>query len=344
MEKGPNIRIIGDASDEHERQAKEEVNQALFDHLSSFSPEEQRELNKLEYPKSEKEIAFIRFAKEVTSRLMKEAGVEPYDIPIENFHIIPPELYKRMTGGSSGEASSSLIRQGILLNADHLRDGNPVNFIIALIHELMHLKAHLTLEVREKDGELRKTIYREGVSIRALQQHRDKDKYHEHFAGLHEAIVAEVEKKFLGEILNLPELAEEKEWLNSDEAKEMIQKLAQEKGLSEDEIFWVDKEGNWKAVSYPRHREVLDYVCAEIQKQFPDEYQSADDVFKVFLHAHFTGHLPSIGHLVEKTFGEGSFRLLGNMEINDESGVLCLESLQKARARQKKLVGGPQQL
>jgi len=40
-----------------------------------------------------------------------------------------------------------------------------------------------------------------------------------------------------------------------------------------------------------------------------------------------------IARLMEKTFGEGSFRLLGNMETSNESGILHLESLQKARAR-----------
>jgi len=57
-------------------------------------------------------------------------------------------------------------------------------------------------------------------------------------------------------------------------------------------------------------------------------------VYKVFLKAHFTGRLLPIGRLIEKTFGEGSFRLLGNMDTDDESGALHLESLEKARRRQ----------
>ena len=75
-------------------------------------------------------------------------------------------------------------------------------------------------------------------------------------------------------------------------------------------------------------------MCAEIQKQFPDQYQSADDVFKVFLNAHFTGKLLPIGRLVEKTFGEGAFRALGNMGTHREDGALHFETLKKARARQ----------
>jgi len=38
---------------------------------------------------------------------------------------------------------------------------------------------------------------------------------------------------------------------------------------------------------------------------------------------------------VEKTFGEGSFRLLGNMDTDEKSGVLHLEALKEARRRKK---------
>jgi hypothetical protein len=160
--------------------------------------------------------------------------------------------------------------------------------------------------------------------------------YHEHFAGLHEGIVAETEKKLLGRLIDCPELATEKEWLLSDEGKELRKKIATEKEIPDDDIVWVGKNGedDWEAVYYPQQRSVLRYVCDEIQKEFSDEYQNSEEVYKVFLRAHFTGQLLPLARLVEKTFGEGSFRLLGNMETSNKSGVLHLESLKKARARQ----------
>lgn len=113
----------------------------------------------------------------------------------------------------------------------------------------------------------------------------------------------------------------------------MRKKLAEKKEIPEDDIIWIDEknENDYETVSYRQQREVLNYVCAEIQKQFPDRYQSADDVFEEFLKSHFTGRLLPIARLVEKTFGEGNFRLLGNMNAEKESGVLHLESLKKAR-------------
>lgn len=336
MEKGPEIRIVGGASIEKKEQVKKEVEQALFSHFESLSPQEREQFEKLEYPKSEKELALICFANEETSRLMQEAGIEPYDVPVENYHIIPSELYKK-AAGDSGNATTFNTKQGIIFDAQEFRD-NPVFFGAVALHESLHLKAHFSMEVQEEGDKVNKTPYREGVTIRALQQHGHHGKYHQHFAGLHEAIVAETEKRLLAKLLDRPELAKEKEWLMSDEAKEMRKKLAEKKEIPEDDIVWVGKKGNddWETVSYLRQRDVLNYVCAEIQKQFPDEYHSADDVYKTFLNAHFTGQLLPLARLVEKTFGEGSFRLLGNMDTDKQSGVLHLESLKKARGRQSR--------
>ncbi|MDP3988846.1 MAG: hypothetical protein Q8P93_01275 [bacterium] len=334
MEKGPEVRIVGRASDEAKEQTRKEVEQAFFSHFESLSPEEREQFEKHEYPKSKKELALINFANEETSRLMQEAGIEPYDVPAENYHIIPSELYKK-AAGDSGTATTFNTKQWIFFDAQHFRD-NPVNFGAVALHESLHLKAHFSMEVQEEGDKVSKTPYREGVTVRALQSYGYHGKYHQHFAGLHEGIVAETEKKLLGKLLDRPELAKEKEWLASDEAKEMRKKLAEKEEIPEDDIVWVGKKGenDWETLSYLRQRDVLNYVCDEIQKQFPDEYQSEDDVYKIFLNAHFTGRLLPLARLVEKTFGEGSFRLLGNMDTDRQSGVLHLESLKKARARQ----------
>lgn len=334
MEKGPEIRIVGGASIEKKEQVKKEFEQAFFNHFESLSPQEREQLEKFEYPKSNQELALIDFANEETSRLMQEAGIEPYNVPVDNFHIVPSELYKKVAD-DGGTATTFSTKQGIIFDAQYFRD-NPVNFGAVALHESLHLKAHFSMEVQEEGDKIKKTPYREGVAVRALQSAGYHGKYHHHFKGLHEGIVAETEKRLLTKLLDRPELAKEKEWFMSDEAKEIRKKLVEEREIPEDDIIWVGKKGrdDWESVSYRQQRNVLNYVCAEIQKQFPDEYQSADDVYKVFLNAHFTGKLLPLARIVEKTFGEGSFRLLGNMGTDRQSGILHSESLKKARTRQ----------
>lgn len=122
----------------------------------------------------------------------------------------------------------------------------------------------------------------------------------------------------------------------SDEAKALRKNLAEKRKIPEDDFIWVGKRGenDYETFPYQKPRQVLEYVCAEIQKEFTDLYENADDVFKEFLKANFTGRLLPIARLVDGTFGEGSFRILGNMKHEKESAVLTLETLKKARTRQ----------
>lgn len=333
MEKGPEIRVIGNANAEQKEDAKKKIEQLLFNHFESLDPDARDQLEKFEYPKSATEVAAIDFANKETDELMKEAGIEPYDIPAENYHIVPPELYRKAAGG--GTATAFTTKQGILFDSQDFR-GNPVFFGSVVLHETLHLKAHLSIEVGEEEGKVDTTHHRVGVSIKALQKHGYSGKYHEHFEGLHEAIVSTQQKKSFVKLIELPELSKEKEWLLSDKAKELRKELAEKKGIPEDDIVWIGEKGkdDWERVTYAQQRMVLEYVCSEIQKQFPDQYKNTDEVFKEFLKSHFTGQLLPIARLVEKTFGEGSFRLLGNMGTDGSNGVLCFESLKKARARQ----------
>lgn len=332
MEKTPEFRIVGNASAEKKAEVKKELADSLFSHLASLSKKERDLLRKFEYPKTEQERALIGFANRETDRLMEEAGVEPYDIPEENYHIVPTEIYQK-TEPKPGDSTATTLyhKQGIWLDAAWARS-NAVSFGSTSFHETLHLKGHFSAEVNESGGGTDKSSYREGVAVRSLQRFGLHGKEHVHFFGLHEAIVSEQQKGSHQRLLEEPALAEERKWLTSNKAEKLRAAYSQKYNIPEDDITWVGKDGDWKALAYREQRDVLAYVCEEIQKEFPGTYPTADDVFKEFLRAHFTGQLPPIARLTEKTFGEGKFRLLGNMSDDKESAVLALESLKKARA------------
>jgi hypothetical protein len=340
MKEVPEFRIVGGASPEKKEEAKKELEKAFFRHFESLSPEEQKLLRKFEYPKSETELALIDFANKETSKLMQEAGLKPYEVPTENLHIVPNELFKRMKIDEMA-AVTLYTQQGVIFDAQYVRD-NPVTFGVVALHEMLHLKAYFSMEVDEESGKVMKTPYRGGVTVWALQRYAHHGKYHEHFNGLHEAIVSETEKRLIPKLFEQPVLTKEKEWLDSQEAKNIKEEVAKKEEIPLDDIFWVnkkvDEKGNYdyRCIGYRQQRDVLNYVCAEIQKQFPEKFQSPNDVYKLFLNAHFTGRLLEIGRLVEKTFGKESFRILGNMGTEEKSAVLCFETLKKMRLRQKK--------
>lgn len=336
MEKGPEFRIVGDASEEKKDEAKEAIELLLFDHqksLETMFPRAAEQFKKFENKKSEKELALIDFANKETNKLMQEFGLKPYDIPADNYHIIPSELYKKEI--NRGKAITFVDSQSVVVDEEYFK-GNLLRLGAMFLHETLHLKAHTSMEVEEIDGKIKTTPYRQGLRSISSQKYDDSDKSHIHFKGLEEAIVSAQEKKLFPKLLEFPSLAKENKWLMSDEAKRLKNTVAKNREFPEDEIIWVGKkeEDFYVSFSFLAQRRVLDYICEEIQKEFPDLYENADDVFKEFLQANFTGRLLPIARLVDGTFGEGSFRVLGNMSNEKESAVLTLETLKKARARQ----------
>ncbi len=347
MRRGPEFRIVGGAPEEEKGKARKRLEDLLGEkhlELLKLTKESKEELRRLEYPKSPIELALIDVANQETSELMEKAGLDPYDIPERNIHIVPPEIYKRASE-EHGSALSIARDQVILMDARECR-ASLLAFARYTFHELMHLKGHFTLEVQEiverEKPDVKETAYQSGLTVYSPQKKRLHGEYHEHFRGAEEAIVALQEKKFLSELLKHPLFKEEKEWLDSSEALEFKQKIAKDEELPIEDIFWVSKDGQeYEAIDYWRQRKVLNYVMEQIRVAYPDEvYKSTEDVLSEFRNSIFTGRLRPIKKIVEHTFGKGSFRVLGMMKDDKESPVEVLEALRKMRLSHLKLTKG----
>lgn len=339
MEKGPEFRIIGNVSEEKKEEVKENLRGRLFEkHLEEIPPNKRERIEKGEIPKSEKEKALIMRANDETNRLMEEAGIAPYDIPERNFHIVPADLFKEIDPDYQPEnvATTLVLRQGSFFDADFFKE-NPAYFGSIAFHEMMHLKGNLTVEVQPKkdqEDSYTHSEYRGGIGVRALQQKGMHGKYYQHFQGLDEAIVSLQEKKYIEKLFTFPELEEERTWMSSPEVAAIKKSVSEKRGTPEGDIVWVTKDGKEAdGLAYAKQREILGYIAEEIQKEYPEKYSSDDDVMKEFLKAHFSGHLLTIGKLVDKTFGEGSFRILGVMENSGQSAIKMYEVFRRARLR-----------
>ncbi|MDD5251881.1 MAG: hypothetical protein PHT12_04595 [Patescibacteria group bacterium] len=62
--------------------------------------------------------------------------------------------------------------------------------------------------------------------------------------------------------------------------------------------------------TYPDERAVLNAVIDGIAAKHADRFTDREQVFDVFARAYFSGRLLEIGHLIEGTYGKGSFRRL----------------------------------
>jgi hypothetical protein len=192
MEKGPKIRFVGNASNsEVAEKVKKNILDALFNHFNSLNPSDLEELKKHERKKSPTEIAIIEIANRETSQLMERFGLEPYDIPQQNLHIVSPDLFGKIVQNKDdaiGTAVTFRSKQGIIFNAEYAR-ASSIAFLAQVIHELIHLKSHLSIEIEEEieeDGRksFNPSFYREGLKVFSSQKSIRKGMRHQHFLGL----------------------------------------------------------------------------------------------------------------------------------------------------------------
>jgi len=336
MEQRPSWRIVGSVDNETEEELKKEFSNSLEeDDLLVFSKEDQELIRTNEVPKTEMQERAIEIANEESNKLMVGMGISPYIIPSKNIHILPHDIYIKITGTAKNEIGISYpMDQNIFFDEEGIGSSYPLKFWTNIFHEILHLKAHISVHavIEKETGDIHISEYRSGVSINSPQfKDKKKDSYR-YFLGLHEAIITDIEKKYTATLLDLPELQEQKDWLASEEAKSIKKDLAHKHHISEDEIIWVskDKDINAQYVSYPYFRDVFYYVVQEIQEQFKDQFPNGEFIKKEFIKSYFTGQLLPIARLMTDTFGKQGFRILGSMK-DEESAIHVKKLLQRTR-------------
>ncbi|MEI8062283.1 MAG: hypothetical protein WCG97_03230 [bacterium] len=317
MKESPEFRIVGDDTPENKAALVADLNAAFHENtMFGIKPDIQEKIRDQEIEKSELALEVIDYVNKKVDELMMDLGLEAVEFPAENIHILPAQLYSEINGpSSSGQAKQE--NQAVFVNSDFLRR-SPTSGAATMYHEVLHLNGHFAGEMNKDTPHT--TFYRKGLVIYPLQAKREQrintqlEKPWTLFWGLNEAIIQRATRKFNLEILDDIEFEGETKWMKSPEYIEERVKIAEHLGIDPSEIDWISEDRkNYTLDSYPEYRKVYSYVLEEIAKRFPDEYKDTDTVDKEFLKATFTGHMVKIGRLVEKTFGPGSFRTLGNM-------------------------------
>jgi hypothetical protein len=209
---------------------------------------------------------------------MKEFGIEGFDIPERNIHIVPPNLYKQIEEDSNRVAITIQDLQLILLNAEHLR--HPIRRASTIFHEMIHLKNYLAIEAYDY---LYKP-YHIGLRISPSMRKQEKIGHFTAFLGLNEAVVSEIEKRYFPQLISGNEfLAEEYQWLTSEKARKYKKRIAESEGLPADEIMWVSKDGkHLGCFPYYEQRRVLNYIVDCLDEDNVEQFNSRDEIMKLF--------------------------------------------------------------
>jgi hypothetical protein len=315
MEKLPNLGVVGNASEKLGEGFLDLIQERFNSLEAQFTEEEIKEIEKEEVKKTPEQIAMINFINDEINQLMEKFGIESFDVPEKNIHLLNREFFNKKFAkeGYSNRSFFDPSRQMILVCADKFdNDIKLLDFAHTIFHEILHMKGKNVFEIFwNNDETISYKTYRVGYMAESTNEKDLGGKKHKHFEGFTEAIVETQTKSFVvDKLLKLPE---NKKYL--DKYNESVKNS---NGLNDGFGGMYD-------------RKVLDFVCDEIAKEFPEKYLNKESVFEEFLKANFTGRILETGRLVEKTFGKGSFRILGDMNPDTDSTSELIEKLKNNR-------------
>lgn len=346
-------RVVGDVSDN----VKEKI---LKKKSERFDNQVFEELKDVELKKTPEELKIIALANEVTNELRRQYGLADFDIPPDNIHVIKEEDFRRSNKHVELiNAFYSADKQGVAVreNATRLL----IEFMHVMTHEMIHFKSYQALQFTkpEQGEDMLLGDYRRGVLVFT----RDGKKGY--FTNFNEAITEEMAKRLLkkcfGNSLFKQEMQEMKQLLASNPN---IYKVRTESGkllFNEDTYYVVEAvklpkglieklgamfgfvESERKKIlsidfTYKPERKMLNTLIDKLFKYNQDQFNNREEVFKVFARGIMTGNILPLGRLIEKTFGNGTFRKIGELDADVTAQQFFIDSLKGGVNKNKKVM------
>lgn len=278
----------------------------------------------IEKEKTPEEENMIVRMNDAMQEFLNRYAVEAIEIPSNNIHILdqakisPEELLDIQKRFGTENGFYSARKQGVAILKEY-KEGKKLSFLQTLAHEMLHLEGFYSYQKSSPeaaDFSLRKglahvnvNIRRSGFSIGTRNGERLL------FNNLDEAVITELAIRFERVYFDQwPEL--EAELRARDEyvrhvaerdrvpAEKMREEVARLKG---------DASSGYEGVrySYPEARAKFNSLVDKLYEKNKSEYTSREQIFDLFVKATMTGKLLPVARLIEKTFGKGSFRMIG---------------------------------
>ncbi len=293
---------------------EEDQEQELLAIYSEFFETKQKFL-KHEVEKTPEQKEIIDFINQKLPEFLRRYGAEPLNISEDKVHILSPDQFRGST-------------EGIYLPGDqtiYIKDSKDcplLGFAKRLMHEYLHFNSFQSIQSRKKAKELK--TRRWGFKIIP----KDAPEY-AYFHDADEALMEELTKRFSKEFLvQMPVLQDDLR--NLEINKQDFEAMRARMNLSEEEMAnlisdlaymqVVKKTGDQQeeyyeatlyGYCYPEARKKLNGLITELYEKNKNDFQSQEEVFDLFAKAALSGRLLPIVRLIEKTFGKGSFRRLG---------------------------------
>lgn len=340
----PEPRTVGPASEEMQDKVRRVIKERFGEkHYDQF-PGKGKMMRMHEYELKPYEINVVEKANEITNKLLVDAGQMPHDVPPQNIHIVPNGVFKETGEHETTAAITDHDHQAIVMNREKFANSK-LYLASCILHEIVHLKGYRVWQVKENEKEAEDpevSSYRSGLTMTSTFKKDERNKTgtgYRALNGLNEAAVSEIEKNnFRSLAVGNSELEKELRYLDSDEAvrhkKKIIENGAHEINIKieADEFMWVSDDGKYYTTfPYRDQRRVLHALALAIYEDNTNKFDSAEEALGKFIKGHFNGNILELAKLVDKSFGEGSFKEVGLMETDSKSAMYILELLEKKR-------------
>lgn len=285
---------------------------------------ESQENLKGEREKTPEELIMIQLANEATNALLVKYGLEPFDVPVENIHVI-------QRGEWGDETADGMFKSGQLYIVVKEQSSLSV-FTDSVTHEMIHFKAlnvwklsktpagnflHIRRETYP-EGELvtefHTSDYRSGMDVR-------KTKEKGFFGALNEAMTERMTKDLMIAWRNNPSFASE--WSQT-------KTLMEGSKMHPDNVISVEKTVEGKKMNlfaYFRERRTLNRLIKKIFDRNPGQFKDKDEVFDGFARFYFTGKSGTFLQVIDKTFGAGTLRKIAECDKDIDTLEKFVEDL-----------------
>jgi len=327
MEKFSSFKRVAGAVSETEKQ------NILNKQASIFSEQNFPELKQIEREKTPDERDILKLTDSSTNELLEKYGVKGFVIPINNVHIVSEKDWPN----DQGSAFYSSMAQAVAVREAPAK----IVFLKKVFHEMLHFKSYNALQVTT-DQEAKTDQYRVGLTVVT----RDGKK--QYFKYLNEAVTEELTKRHVTKLFNNPLFSEEQKRTTEIMARYPEAKAKSGQKLFDNEVYYADTADfdTWKdavgrlfgnernrqlvaeSFSYKKERDFLYLLIGRIYQENIEDFKDIEEIFDLFAQAALTGNLLSIGKLIDKTFGAGTFRKIGEMGNNLNVDKEIFDSIQ----------------
>jgi len=327
MEKSSSFeRVVGNISES-------EKEQILRDKGERFDDQVFEDLKDKEREKTSEELKIISLVNVATNEIRQKYGLESFDISPDNIHVVTEETWPR----EKSVAFYNSMLQGVALREQPAK----IVFMKKVFHEMLHFKSYNALQVTSGENpELNK--YRAGLTIHT------RDGKRMYFMNLNEAIIEEMTKEFATKLFDDSLFTKEVKQTKDIIARYPRAVTSSGEPLFDEDTFYaeIDSKKSWgeavgrlfgmkekskkiitESFTYQSERRTLDTLIDRVFEKNPNKFQDRKEVFEVFAKGMMTGDILPMGRLIERTFGNGTLRRIGELDQDIQAQEEFVNSL-----------------